>query len=67
MSVQIEVSRGELRDKMTILKITHERIADPQRLAILARVHGGPEMWPKPVDTELAAIDVEVATASAGR
>ena len=37
MSVQIEVSLGELLDKITILEIKRERIADPQKLANVAR------------------------------
>lgn len=37
MSVQIEVSFGELLDKITILEIKRERIADPQKLANVMR------------------------------
>ena len=37
-----------------------------RRTAILARDHGGPEMWRIPVDAVLAAIDAEVAMARAG-
>jgi uncharacterized protein YukE len=37
MSVQIEVSFGELLDKITILEIKRERIADPQKLANVTR------------------------------
>ncbi len=37
MSVQIEVSFGELLDKITILEIKRERIADPRKLANVTR------------------------------
>ena len=33
MSIQIEISFGELLDKITILQIKQERIKDPEKLA----------------------------------
>ncbi len=40
MSVRIEVSCGELLDKITILEIKRERIADPLKVANVARELG---------------------------
>lgn len=40
MSVRIEVSCGELLDKITILEIKRERIADPGKVANVARELG---------------------------
>ena len=40
MSVRIEVSCGELLDKITILEIKRERIADPEKVANVARELG---------------------------
>lgn len=40
MSVRIEVSCGELLDKITILEIKRERIADPVKVANVARELG---------------------------
>lgn len=46
MSVQIEVSYGELCDKITILEIKSERIADPAKRANVAReLSGLNDVW----------------------
>lgn len=46
MSVQIEVSCGELCDKITILEIKSERIADPAKRANVAReLDGLARVW----------------------
>lgn len=59
MSVQIEVSYGELCDKITILEIKSERIADPVKRANVAReLDGLNGVWAR---IELAAVAAPVA------
>ncbi len=59
MSVQIEVSCGELCDKITILEIKSERIADPAKRANVAReLDGLMRVW---ASLDLGAVADEVA------
>jgi uncharacterized protein YukE len=59
MSVRIEVSCGELLDKITILEIKRERIADPVKVANVARELGVlSQAW---ADLALEAVAADVA------
>ena len=59
MSVQIEVSYGELLDKITILEIKSQRMTDPQKLANVGRELAGlNRVW---AGIEPGAVAAEVA------
>ncbi len=59
MSVQIEVSYGELLDKITILEIKSQRMSDPQKQANVGRELAAlSRVWSA---IELGAVAAEVA------